>query len=489
MLGLAGAIFAPKATRSSAGVPSYGMIPPLGSVQSTSGLLISQATAMAVATVYACVRRRAIDVARCKPSLYTLKDDGSRVAVTGHPLLKLFERPNRQQNWLEWMEQQEVGYLLRGNAYSPVRRDGKGDPIELVPVNPDAVMVLEAGDGSIFYNVNRIGLWQIAMLRDFPSAIAEEDMLHLRGLTFNALVGVSTIGLGRDAIGLSMALEQQVNRFVGNGARPATWLKTASRLSEIAANRLKAQFDQLHGGLQNVGRTVVLEEGIEPVPLQLSSVDIEMIQNRNLQVLEICRFFGVPPHKVFADANARSSSQNIAQQDQDYVNSTVTQDLERWESKFRQYFELDEEGIYVDLDENQLLRADILTRRNAARLGILSGEITPNEARREDGYGPIEGGNKLLVPANTAALGSDMTGTAPDGAGRPAEGSIAEPGASTGGDQPGAKKVKGEQGRDMTPAAPIHLNVDARRGGRKVMHMRKSLDGSVRVEIEETEDA
>ena len=82
-----------------------------------------------------------------------------------------------------------------------------------------------------------------------------------------------------------------------------------------------------------------------------------------------------------------------------------------------QVFGLDKEGIEVDFDEGQLLRADIMTRYNAARLGVLTGILTPNEVRRSEGLPPMEGGDKLMVPANTAALGSDMTGTAPDGAG------------------------------------------------------------------------
>ena len=45
------------------------------------------------------------------------------------------------------------------------------------------------------------------MLRDFPTTMAEEDIFHLRGLSFNALVGASTIGLARDAIGVAMGLE------------------------------------------------------------------------------------------------------------------------------------------------------------------------------------------------------------------------------------------------------------------------------------------
>lgn len=488
MRGLFSRLLAPAIVRGVSGVPSYGLIPPLGSVQSASGLLVSQATAMAVSTVYRCVRRRAVDVARCSPSIYEPQEDGSRKTVTNHPLCQLFQRPNRQQTWLEWMEQQEVGYLLRGNAYAAVRRTYRGAAEELIPINPDAVMILEASDGSIFYNVNRIGLWQLAMLREFPVALAEEDVLHLRGLTFNALVGVSTIGLARDAIGLAMGQDQQASRWIGNGARPAGVIKSPKQLTVDAAKRLKATWEEFASGIQNVGRTAVLEEGMEWQQLQLTSVDIEFIQQRNFSVLEICRFFGVPPHKVFADALARSSSQNIAQQDQDYVNSTVSEDLERWEQKFEQYFGLDREGLRVDLNETQLLRADILTRRNAARLGIISGLTTPDEERRAEGL-PAMGGRaaELMVPSNTASLGSDASGTAADGAGRPSGGNPPAPGVPTGGAQNAPED-------DTPPAnahAPVHerglhVHVDARRGGvRKVMRMMRNHDGTMRIETEE----
>src|SRR5580692_1599641 len=89
--------------RASAGVPSYGMIPPLGSVQSASGLLISQATAMAVSAVYRAVSVRAHDVARCKPSLFTEAADGTRTKINNHAIAELMVRPNRVQTWFEFV--------------------------------------------------------------------------------------------------------------------------------------------------------------------------------------------------------------------------------------------------------------------------------------------------------------------------------------------------------------------------------------------------
>ena len=443
--------FSPAVTRMASATPSYGMIPPLGSVSSASGLFVSQATAMTVPTVYACVTRRATDVSRCRPRLLKMKDDGTKVYIDDHPVAELFKTPNAPQTWIEFIEQMHTAYLLRGNAYAAIIRNGKGDPIALIPINPDAVMVLEAADGQYFYNVNRIGLWQIAMLRNFPVAIPSEDILHIRGLTFNSLVAVSTIGLARDTIGLDMGLSQQASRFVGNGARPSGVLMSDKVLSKDAAARLKSSWSDYQQGIQNVGGTAVLEEGIKWQQLQLTSVDMQFMAQREMSVLDVCRFWRVPPHKVaVAD---RAASMNIPQQDADYVNNTVAPDLDRWEAILCKTLGLDAEGISIEFDVNRLLRADIMTRYTAYRLGVTSGILTPNEARKAEGLPPSDApmADELLVPANTAALGSDMTGTAADGAGRPAGGAAPDAGLSTGGDQPGSTPVGNNPKDDDTP--------------------------------------
>ncbi|HLW94048.1 MAG TPA: phage portal protein [Solirubrobacteraceae bacterium] len=422
-------IFASPEARAAAGVPSYGLIPPLGSVPSASGLLVSQATAMTVSAVYRAVYVRAHDVARCKPSVFSEDEAGVRTHVTDHPIAKLMRRPNRVQTWFEFMRDLMVAYLLRGNAYAAILRDRRGDPVELILINPDAVLVLEAADGSWFYNVNRLGLFQIAMLRDLPVAIPSEDVLHLRGISFNMLIAASTIGLARDSIGLSMGLSQQQSRWVGNGARPSGIIKSPKVLTDAAAKRLKAQWQEFSAGIQNVGRTAVLEEGMEWQPLQLTAVDLQFVNQLGVSVADVGRFLGVPLRKLMLPDTSRGST--IIQEDQSYINETVAPDLEMIEQKFVQTFDLDAEGLGVDLDESPLLRADPLTRYNLGRIGKLSGLISTNEWRRGERLPPDPNGNEIMQPLNLAALGSDVTGTAPDGAGHPEAGTVPDEGVPT----------------------------------------------------------
>jgi HK97 family phage portal protein len=422
MAGFFSRVFGRAETRSSGSASGGGLVPALGSMASASGMPVSQATAMTVSAVYASARILSADVARCKPSLYRTADDGSRKTIKpmDHPVARLLRRPNRVQTWHEFARDLVVSYVLRGNAYAVILRDGKGDPTELIWMNPDGVTVLEASDGQVFYQTSRMGMFQMAMLAKYPLAIPAEDVLHLRGMSFNMLVGVSPIGLARDSIGLAIGQSQQQSRWVGNGARPSVILESDKTLNAESAARLKAGWESFSAGVQNVGRTAVLENGVKAKALQLTSVDLQFIDQVNLTVQDIARFFGVPTRKLMQPDSTRGST--IIQEEQAYVNSTVSPLLDMIEQKFDQVFDLAGEGLELDLNEDALLRADPLTRYNLGRIGKLSGLISTNEFRRAERLPAVPGGDLLMQPVNMAALGSDMSGQAPDGAGRPKDG-------------------------------------------------------------------
>jgi hypothetical protein len=166
--------------KSSSGVAAYPNFPALGSSHAATGLLVNQASAMQVSAVYACVKIISEDVAKFRPALFRKGKDGKRVAITDHPVAQLLRRPNSQQSWFDFCQQMTASVLLRGNGYAPILRDSRGRPQQWIPVNPDRVIVLEAVDGSIFYQVARYGLWQLSVLEPLPLAVPQEDCFHLK---------------------------------------------------------------------------------------------------------------------------------------------------------------------------------------------------------------------------------------------------------------------------------------------------------------------
>jgi hypothetical protein len=91
-----------------------------------------------------------------------------------------------------------------------------------------------------------------------------------------------------------------------------------------------------------------------------------------------------------------------------------------------------------------------------------------NEVRRGEQLPPVEGGDVIYQPTNLAGLGSDKTGTAADGAGRPEAGNLPTPAPAT---RPPSGPDEGE-GKfaplceikmqfTVPPSDPRHLNAAA----------------------------
>jgi HK97 family phage portal protein len=289
---------------------------------SVTGLQIGQATALAATAVLACVTMLAEDVAKCSPQIFKRLADGSRTPATDHYLYDLLERPNDWQSGFEFIEHLMVGLVLRGNGYSVILRNYRGVPVALIPVNPDWVQLWESPDGSLFYRITPNGLHMRAMLTDQPYLIPAGDVLHIRGFSLNGLLGASRISVAREAIALGLAQESQAARWIGNGARPGGVLTTEQKLSPDAAKRIAADFKASHGGLQNSGKTLVLEQGLKFDKISLSAQDLEFLASRQFQLQEVARIFRVPPHMI-GDLQ-QSTNNNIESQGQDYANYTIT---------------------------------------------------------------------------------------------------------------------------------------------------------------------
>lgn len=400
--------------------------------RSNSGILVNSTTAMRSTVVMACVRVVSQDIAKLPPHIYRKLGDGSRKEATDHPLYRIFRKPNSWQTWFEFCEQMQVGLALRGNAYAVVARDGRGQPVEMIPVNPDRVSLYEGANGQVFYNTARFGLHETWALRDFPQLIPADDVFHLRWAPgVNSLLGMSPIGYAREAIGYSLALEMHGANISGSGARPSGVLQTDKRMAPTTAKRLKEEWDAIHKGPSNSGRTAVLEDGLKWQQLAMTSVDMEFIESRKFQVEEICRLMGVAPAKIgVLDQVGR----NFEQIQLAHLTDTVDPNTRRWIDKFRVFFDLPD-ALEVEFDITQLLRADLAARTNAARVSVMSSLALVNEGRLSLGLDPVEGGDVLLAPNNmttleniiaglnvaTPGVGSDQTGT-------PAAGGSGDPG-------------------------------------------------------------
>lgn len=215
--------------------------------------------------------------------------------------------------------------------------------------------------------------------------------------------------------------ERQAAQYMSQGANSSGILTTDKSLTPDAAKRMGQDWKDKKSGLQNAGKIVVLEQGLKYQPTTLSASDAEYIAARGLQIQEVARIWRIPAH-MLGDLG-RSTNNNISQQAQEYINLTMSSYTARWSWKLDVDFGLRQQNLFVDYDLTQLTRGDQTQRYSNYARGISGGFLTQNEARKDDGRDPLEGGDELLKPMNLASAGSHATGGPADGGGRPADGS------------------------------------------------------------------
>lgn len=377
-----------------------------GGAGSSTGVPVTPLSALQSASVYACVKRKAEDIAKMPLIVERDHGGGDWRRDIDHPFNNVLAKPNKWMTPFEFWRYIASGIDLRGNSIAVIKRGWDGSPEELIPLNWDRVSVLLSPSGILFYNVShpQVG-WGVTFHQD--------DVLHFRGLTLDGgYLGITPVAAAQDVIGLSIATQQHGAVLFRQGAQVAGLIKHPAKLSSQAAERLRQSWQDVYGGVQNAAKTAVLEEGASFEKLTMTNEDSQFLETRQFQVIEVCRMFGVPPHKIYDLSKASFTS--LEQQEQAYVNDTLdTLATNLQDGTNQKVFFEDERGRFrIRFDFGGLLRGDQKARSEFYGSALNNGWLSVNDVRRREGLPPIEGGDTYRVPVNTmpiTAQASDVT--------------------------------------------------------------------------------
>jgi HK97 family phage portal protein len=367
----------------------------LGGYASNTGVPVTPFTALQSAAVYGCAKCISEDIAGLPLQVRRKAPSGGWVVDDEHPLNRLFRRPNRLMTAFQFWAYYLTSYCLRGNAYAVIMRDYDGNPVELIPVTPDRVTVrLSPEDGSPWYLVNakQIGIAQL-----FPM----EDMLHLKNMSVDGYLGLSPIACAQDVIGLALAAQQHGAVLFRQGGQVSGVLKHPGRLGKEATDNLAESWRDTHGGVQNAHKIAILEEGMTFEKIALTNEDAQFLQTRQFQVLDICRLYRVPPHKLAE--YGRATFNNLEQMQQAYIDDCLGPHTDQIEGLMNDQLLVSWEwGTYeTHFDFTMLLRGDTIRRYQSYQIGLNNGFLNRNEVRALENMNPIPGGEEYRVPLNT----------------------------------------------------------------------------------------
>jgi HK97 family phage portal protein len=361
---------------------------------SRGGLRVTPATALGLPTVYSCIKVIAESFAVMPFVLYQDKAGGGRTRNKKHWLYRLFAKaPNRFQTPFEWRLMLMGHLALRGNAFCQISTNSRGEIVELLPLHPDRMAIEPLDNGSYRY------VYTDGMGRQIR--YARQEIWHLRGLSDDGYMGLSPIGLARDAIAEGLSIQAYSSRFFANDARPGGgWIEYPHRFADTTAKKtFRDTWQEMQGGA-NRGKVAVLEAGMKYHELGLNNKESQFIEARAAKKSEIASIWRVPPHKIGDLSDATYS--NIEQQAIEFWTDCMLPYAELWESSI-EYFLLgadDALGLEPEFDMARMMRGDTAARAEYITKLVQAGVLTRNEGREIEGYDPIEGLDEPLRPLN-----------------------------------------------------------------------------------------
>ena len=351
--------------------------------QNYSGEFINENTIFASSAVMACVTLISDSIASMPLELTRTR--GQRIEVLPTPSVLM--KPNTYQSMFEFVHQLVSTLLIHGCAYIYAPRRPGELPPEMRVIHPNRVKdVIDADDGFIYYEIDK--------QRYNGSDIRGVHWLVLAGQRR----GISPLDAQRNTIGMSLAMDRFLSAFYGDGATPSSVLETDKPMTNEQARILRETWEDSHYKRR---RPAVLSNGLKWRSITTSAADMQMLEHREAIVRDIARVYRVPLHMISGTGGDSQTYQNVEQAGINYVRYTLLPWMRRIEDALSEMLPITQ---HVRFDAEEFERADLTTRVRAQQVEILSGTLTPNEARADNNREPYEGGDQFIIAVQGTAL-------------------------------------------------------------------------------------
>jgi HK97 family phage portal protein len=363
-----------------------------------SGMAVTYETALQAMAVLGCARVIAEGIAQSPCKLLKPRADGKGAdPALDHPLYRLLYRePRRGQTAFEFWETIALHLVVASNAYVFVNRVG-GEVFELVILDPGRVAPKRLADLTQVYDVTGADGRLVTLGID--------QLWHIRGLSWDGWRGLPAIRLAREAIGLSLALEEAHARLHGNGVQPTGFVSLPGIVNEDNQKKL-ARWIKEQAAAANRGNPLILDQGAAWISQQMTGVDAQHLETRRFQIEEVCRATRVIPLMVHqADKTATYAS--VEQMLIAHVTHTLQPNVTRLEQSIEVHLFTEADvkaGLYVKFYLQALMRGDYKSRQEGLQIQRRNGVINANEWRDLEDENPRAdpGGDQYLVEANMA---------------------------------------------------------------------------------------
>lgn len=329
---------------------------PIGGAKIPEVRLSDWRQALQVPAVFRCVELVSNSVAMLPWGVHKDEGDGKRTPQPNNPVhWLLHDEPNSEQTAFTFKKTLVTHALGQGNGYAEIERNKRGSPIALHLLDdPDRVTPGRRTDGRIAYQVSQAGGGSVI--------IDAADMFHVHGLAVDGVVGLGILDYAARSIAVNIALDKVSEKYFTQGMRTPGFMKMKSGAAGLDAfKEMMKIIREEFTGLNNFELPIPIDKDSEFVPAGSNLHDAQFIDLRKFGVLDICRWFGVPPHLVYDLERATFS--NIEAQDLTFLQYGLLPRIVPMEQEAnRKLLTHRFGGLYSKMNVNAFARGDMAAR-------------------------------------------------------------------------------------------------------------------------------
>jgi HK97 family phage portal protein len=355
-----------------------------------SGEIVTELTAFASTAVMSAVSLLADSVATMPVEL--TRQRAGRVEKLPTPSVLI--KPNAHQTMFEFVHQTMLSLALHGCAYIYAPRRAGELPSEMRVLHPNLVKKAAMSDDGSSY---------VYSIDDQEYTGKDIRAIHWILLP-NQVRAVSPLEAMRNTIGIGLAMDRFLSQFYGEGATPSSVLETEATITTEQAQVLRDTWSDAHTRRR---RPAVLTGGLKWKPITTSAADSQMLEHREAIVRDIARAYRIPIHMINGSGGNSQTYQNIESAGTNFVRYTLLPFMRRIEDAISEMLPVTQ---HVRFNADEFMRADLITRVRAQQVQIMSGTLSPNEARQQENREPYEGGDQFII----GIAGSPLSGVEGD---------------------------------------------------------------------------
>lgn len=393
-----------------------------GATPATDGIYVTEQSALTLSAFWAGVTLICEAMASMPLKVFRRRDDGGWDYADNHPVNYITTKTTN--GWVTpsvWKSFEQSCCLLSGNAVCEIVRNFRGQAVELnhwLPCSTQfgidhrnkpmygVISGLQAPGVPLLFNHHQA---QAAQPEWFPF----EEVLHFKGFSTDAFMGVKVIDAARMNLGTSQVMEQYQRRFFTKG-RPLGFIAKAGQLTADQRDEIRQEWKEIFETVQNAYGVGVLGGDSKWVPMGYTNDDAQLLQNKAFSVLDVARWLRIPPHML--GELTKATEVNIEELMLEFITFTLLPWIVRHEEEMNlKLFTPRESTKYeVFYDVNAFLRGDAKTAAEVEEKDIRNGVRTLDEvrlAKRLNPYPDELGAEPLIIASQLDMLRNVKEGT------------------------------------------------------------------------------